>query len=79
LGTLTPGAVAAVDGVDDVEVVGGKVVVVRMVRTAFFWSAVGEPPHDESVPARTKMPAPAAAVRAQSCMDPSLFLRRPGA
>ena len=70
LGTVTPGEV--VDVVEEVvvEEVGGSVVV-RIVRSASFWSADGAPAHDESAQAARTAAAPAAAERIPACTDPS--------
>ena len=74
-GTATPGCVVA-GAVAEVEVIGAAValVVVKMLRTAFFSAVVGELPHDVRMHAATSAAAPAKAIRPPG--EP--FVRSPG-
>jgi hypothetical protein len=76
LGTATPGMV--VDVVKEVvDVVGGSVVVVRVVCSA-LWSLDDELPHDDRAQAAMTA-APAVAERIPACTDPSWCVGQPDA
>ena len=79
LGTTTPGCVVVGD--DEVDVVGGVVVVVvvRMSRIAFFCAAVGPLPHDVRRPAVTSAVPTSATTRPPDGMASLLFVESDGA
>ena len=78
-GTATPGCVVVDDGAE-VEVVGGAaVVVVRMLRTAFFCAAVGPLLHDARRLAAITAAHPSGTTRPPNGTAPSWFVESCGA